>query len=378
MLKIAGFFLIFVIAFTMGEMAEAIGEGLGSLFWGYEQSTGQVWTKEHIKTLLKNEPNHIVSKRVNRFFTLAREGINIKISPVKKLEIEGIVSSDARFKRSQEAVKGFEFILSWSICAAFEGGELASECAKKAKETIRAWIDTYSPDGNPINQSHLILFLTAIDLANPILTWEDQLKKRGWLEQILLRGDRYFLATKSTSDTHVNNWKTWHLALRGMVARILESEKEVEKTRRLFDQHIMKNLNPDGTSFDYHHRDALHYHIYNLVPYIYYLLFTERNLSAEGLERVFKALEFLKPYFLGERQHVEFAKTSIKFDIVRKEAGDIAFQNKPWEPRRARYLLRLSRALFKGKGDFDQWTQSVVDENYSPFIKFITALNRGE
>lgn len=378
MIKNAVFLIGYIFFFAMNQMTWASTEGLGSLFWGRDPSTGQPWGKEQIQTLLKEEPNHIISKRVRRFFVVAKESINYKVSPVEKLEFEGIVFSDHRYKKSAEAVKDFRVIFSWTVCASFEGRELSSQCTKRAREGIRAWIENYNPDGNPINQNQLIPLLDAIDIADPILTQEDQFKKKEWLRKILFRGDSYFEGKKPTATTatiFINNHKTWHLAVQGMVARMLGDNVEIDKTRRLFNEHVIKNLNADGASLDFYQRDALHYHVYNLEAYIYYLLFTERNMNSEGQERVFKALDFLKPYFLGEKKHVEFAKTSVKFDIVRKDAEDNSFQNKPWEPKRARKLLRLSRALFKERNDFDEWTRIVVDEDYEPFIKLLTALN---
>ena len=359
-------------------MPESAAGEVGSLFWGAEPRTGQPWRREHIQTLLTKEPNHLVSKRLRLFFTLAREGMSAKISPVEKLEFEGIVFSDPRYKRSSEAVKDFRLILSWAVFGAFEGGELGSQYTQRAQEGIRAWVNTCRPDGNPINQNHFIPLLCAMDLVHSTLNPEGQTRTGEWLEKILSLGDKHFESKNSTATVLVNNHQTWHLAVRGMVARMIGNKEEIQKTRELFDRHSMKNLNADGTSFDFSQRDALHYHAYNLEAYVYYLIFTKRNLSAEGEERVFRALGFLKPYFLGEKQHLEFVKTTVKFDVTRKETNDPHFQNRPWEPQRARKLLRLSRVLYKEKSDFNEWTRSVVDEDYDPFIKFLVALHGRE
>jgi len=359
-------------------MPESTAGELGSLFWGAEPRTGQPWTRGHIQTLLVREPNHLVSKRLRRFFTLAREGMNTKISPVEKLEFEGIVFSDPRYKKSSEAVKDFRLILSWAVSGAFGGGEPGNPYTQRAQEGIRAWVHTCQPDGNPINQNHFIPLLCAIDLAHSTLNSEVQTRTGEWLGKILLLGDQHFESKKSTATILVNNHRTWHLAVRGIVARMMKNKDEIQKTRELFDSHAMKNLNADGTSFDFFQRDALHYHVYNLEAYVYYLILTKKNLSAEAQEHVFRALGLLKSYFLGEKQHLEFVKTTVKFDITRKEANDSHFQNKPWEPQRARKLLRLSHLLYKEKSDFSGWTRSVIDENYDPFIKLLTALHGGE
>lgn len=370
--------LTILILCVLGQVSESAAGELGSLFWGVEPRTGQPWRKEHIQTLLAKEPNHLVSKRLRRFFTLAREGINAKISPVEKLEFEGIVFSDPRYKKSSEAVKDFRLILSWAMSGAFEGGEIGNQYIQKAQEGIRAWVNTCRPDGNPINQNHFIPLLCAIDVVQSTLNPEDQTRTGEWLGKILSLGDKHFESQKSSATVLVNNHKTWHLAVRGMVARMMKNKDEIQKTRELFNRYVMKNLNVNGTSFDFSQRDALHYHVYNLEAYVYYLIFTKKNLSTEGQDRVFRALGVLKPYFLGEKQHLEFVKTTVKFDVTRKEANDPHFQNKPWEPERARKLLRLSRILYKEKSDFNKWTRNVVDEDYDPFIKLLTALHGGE
>jgi hypothetical protein len=82
-------------------------------------------------------------------------------------------------------------------------------------------------------------------------------------------------------------------------------------------------------------------------------------------------LEFLRPYFLRQATHVEFAATTVRFDRDRRADGDPAFQRRPWDPRDGRVLLRLGRPGFP---EIRTWTEDIVDARYDPRIKLLAAI----
>lgn len=77
--------------------------------------------------------------------------------------------------------------------------------------------------------------------------------------------------------------------------------------------------------------------------------FTTRNyiagpdlITPEVRAKVLSGLEFLKPYFLRQATHEEFAATTVSFDVVRRDDGNPVFQG-PWDPEHGRLVLRLAR-----------------------------------
>ena len=101
------------------------------------------------------------------------------------------------------------------------------------------------------------------------------------------------------------------------------------------------------------------------------VLYVPGAVDAETADAIGTGVMFLRPFALGEQTHIEFAQTTVPFDIQRKQAGDPVFTNAPWNPREARPLLRLARTRFP---TVRPWTESLVDEQYAPRIKQLAAL----
>ena len=70
--------------------------------------------------------------------------------------------------------------------------------------------------------------------------------------------------------------------------------------------------------------------------------------------------------------HIEFAGTTFSFDIDRREAGYAKFRDAPFDPARARVLLRLARVAFP---DVRAWTEQIVDAAYDPRTKLLAAIH---
>ena len=135
-------------------------------------------------------------------------------------------------------------------------------------------------------------------------------------------------------------------------------------------RHIGQNISPDGSTFDFHQRDALHYHVYDLEALVDLVLFTNL-VGVEDQELILSGLRFIEPYFTGSQEHIEWVNSNVPFDRQRREAGDPAFAIAAWDPSSARLLLRLARTHFS---PIRYWSASVVDEMYSPRVKQIAAL----
>jgi hypothetical protein len=128
---------------------------------------------------------------------------------------------------------------------------------------------------------------------------------------------------------------------------------------------------PDGRTFDFIQRDALHYHVAAVQPLVEVALYAPDLADRAIRAAVLSGLDFLEPFFLGHAKHVEFARTSVAFDRERRDDGNPAFRNDPWEPAGARVLLRLARATFP---QVRPWTEDIVDPAYDPRTKLMAAI----
>lgn len=52
----------------------------------------------------------------------------------------------------------------------------------------------------------------------------------------------------------------------GLIGFVLHDEPLIDRTVAAYKEQIDHNLLPDGSSYDFHERDALHYHIYDITP----------------------------------------------------------------------------------------------------------------
>jgi hypothetical protein len=124
--------------------------------------------------------------------------------------------------------------------------------------------------------------------------------------------------------------------------------------------------------YDFRQRDALHYHVYNLAAFVFAASFTPDVLDPPARKAIGDALDFLRPYFVGEKTHREFVCSSVRFDRERSAAGIEEYHTNPWKPERARELLRAARPVFP---EILPWTTGIVDDHYSPVLRLSAALH---
>lgn len=340
-----------------------------ALNWGDTKSAGANLRKQILR----------VCDRTNQDATLA-------FQPIRHFEFELILPTDARYKASQQAEKDTDIVFNAAACAAFsDNASQATFALKRAQDGLQQWVNTYQPEGNPINDNRAIEFLQAADILKSKLDASLNHSLQQWARRFIKMGDNFYAGKIATSERDMsrpdrdlrfkNNWHTWRLAIRGTAAVYLRDEAEIQKTKQLVNTLLPINLNLDGSSFDFHHRDALHYHVYNLEAWTILLttmpptFFT--TVQKESIEQAFL---FLKPYYLGDKIHLEFARSQVDFDKQRRDAGVAHFQNQPWKPERAaKRLLRIARCTFPS---LQSWTQE-LDRNeseFSPRIKLLAAL----
>lgn len=197
--------------------------------------------------------------------------------------------------------------------------------ADRAIANLNAWMAAYSPSFNPIDETQLPSLLFGFDLIQDLLPAGMVERVRafsatlanGYLADKVLVGDR---------NTETNNWHSHRIKIAAAGAFASGDPALAARTRTVFMRHVLLNIRADGGTRDFEERDALHYVVYTLEP----MLMAAAMAAAHGEDwygapetqgRFALALEWLKPYALGERSHEEFVRSTVPFDRKRAQAG---------------------------------------------------------
>jgi hypothetical protein len=167
------------------------------------------------------------------------------------------------------------------------------------------------------------------------------------------------------------------LLIRTVAATVAGHEAARGATPGLLREFVARNYvagpsgERDGRTIDFIQRDALNYHLAAVQPLVEVTLYAPDLVDHVVRAAIRSGLEFIRPYFLGQQEHVEFARTSVPFDRERRDDGNPVFQNAPWVPARGRVLLRLARTAFP---EIRGWTEQIVDQRYDPRTKLLAAI----
>ena len=357
---------------TSADVSASFEDDLGQLDWGQNPVSKTDWTAADLQVLTTAKKSSRQTTELKRVLSKSRETLDEKVTAIPEIHIEGNLFNDPEHLASDAAVAPLRDLATWALCARIAPEPLRGHCKNKASNVILNWATINTPTGDPINDSALVPLLYAMDLSFAFLNTDVRAKVKIWLETLIFRGDAFYANLHSTSDGRIiNNWQSWRIGLRGLAAAILRDQALIASTKALLDAHIQRNILADGATVDFKTRDALHYHIYNLIPLVELASFVPQAVSPKSKAAIEGALLFIRPFYTSEAQHIEFLNTKIPFDITRKNAGDPDFLNLPWKPSNARPLLLLARGEFPA---IRSWTDNVVDENYHPIDKTIASL----
>lgn len=274
-------------------------------------------------------------------FRLAEEALHEPPSPLPRIQLEGLLPADPRYQvstRFSRDTKGIE-ALGYAYAAT---GDV--RFAERAEVYMEAWAAINQPDGNPINETEISRLIRGLSLVSEAIPPSARTRVEGWLGRMAsLQIER----RPRGEIKQPNNWYSHRLKIVGLVGYVLGDSRFVRYAGDGYRAQIQENLRPDGSSFDFHHRDALHYHVYNLEPLLELAIAADKRgtdlygyqaPTGASLER---SIAFLLPYVRGEKVHIEFARTSVSFDRERAQAGVPGFSG-PWDPLRAARLLEMA------------------------------------
>ncbi len=312
-----------------------------------------------------------------RVFQVAGESLNLVARPVERFELAGTLNGHQGHVRSDRAKQNFPAIFALAAAGRWAREPLRSHSRAAAASALISWAEAYRPAGNPVDEWFFVPLLQAVDLVAGSLPAGAQSTLLNWAKEFAASGDRFFERVAGNSPSRASNWTARRLLIRTVACTVAGEGAARAAVPGLLRGFVARNYpagpsgEPDGRTFDFVQRDALHYHAAAVQPLVEVALYAPDLVGRDVRAAVLAGLEFLRPFFLGQKEHVEFARTSVAFDRERRDDGNPVFRNAPWDPARSRVLLRLARAAFP---EIRGWTEQVVDARYDPRVKLLAAI----
>ena len=297
--------------------------------------------------------------------------------PIERFELAGTLNGHPGHVRSDRAKQNFPAIFALAVAGYRAREPMRSHSRATAGSALLSWARVYRPTGNPVDEWFFVPLLQAVDLVAWSLPRGEQAALRDWAGAFVIAGDRFYDRKAARNSARANNWMARRLLIRAVACTVAGDAAGRAEMPGMLRDFVARNFvagpsgRRDGRTFDFLQRDALHYHVAAVQPLVEVTLYAPGLVDRATRAAVLSGLEFLRPFFLTRAEHVEFARTSVAFDRERRDEGNPAFRNAPWEPAGARVLLRLARAAFP---EVRAWTEDIVDPRYDPRTKLLAAV----
>jgi hypothetical protein len=199
---------------------------------------------------------------------------------------------------------------------------------------LENWADIYQISLNPIDETGFDSLIMATDLTERDLPAPIRAKVDAFWRKMAVG---YLDAMDAGPRNAETNWQSHRIKLATMAAYQTGDAKLIARAREAFRKQIGVNLYADGSTFDFHERDALHYVTYNLDPLMMAALsaqahgedwFAFTGASGSSLR---KSLDWLAAYATGEKTHSEFVNSKIQFDRDRAHSGQKEYAPHDWD-----------------------------------------------
>ncbi|MGF6957503.1 alginate lyase family protein [Paraburkholderia youngii] len=274
--------------------------------------------------------------------------LNEQPHALAKLHTEGTLPHEGIYDQSVEAQKDLDLLrdaaLAWRATS-------DDRFLKLVDRLLYAWVTTYQPSFDPIDETGFEGLILAYDMTASALP----VKTRNAAMAFLTKFANGYIAQidaqpRPLTGTFRNNWQSHRIKLIAMAAFTLDNRKMINAAQRLFVEHIGDNIAPDGSTIDFGERDALHYVTYDLQPLVTAALAARRHnrnwLQEKGANgaTLLAALNWLVPFAMGTQTHEEFVHSNVAFDAKRREAGLPGYSGR-WDPKNAAELFHLAARL---------------------------------
>ncbi len=287
-----------------------------------------------------------------RLMEAASKAEQTQPAPVQTIRSAGVTDqSTPEFIASRRAFQDADNFLLLALAYRLTGKNAYLD---SARNIVNAWAGVNQPIGQPIDETRLEAFLWGLDLLGPAAESGDV---KQWLARWSTANRQYSFGPK----TELNNHKTHHLKIQLMLDLMLDRRSDYERDLAAAKQHEKVNLPyADGSSLDYHERDAMHYHIFDLEPW------TEIALITQCCEAsVDRAFEFFERQMREHPDHIEFANSTAPIDRKRAEGGFEYAKAHPYEIGKAAREIFAYATLRGRKASADLWNTATAGASRS-------------
>ncbi|MBB2146073.1 alginate lyase [Pedobacter sp. LMG 31464] len=276
-------------------------------------------------------------------------------NPADTILTEGILQGDPRKIKTAKCLEDMQKIYALAFVYKITGDK---KYLDKTSEFLLVWAQRNQPQGNPINDTNLDRIIFAYDLVKSDLATDVNSAVINWLSKVALQEIKtYNEKVKSKSATYFNNWNSHRIKEVAEVAWAINDEQLKTWVIENYKKQISKNLMPDGSSHDFHERDALHYHIYDVDPLMVAATILKRDgkfgenpysyKSPEG-NSLKNSVDWLVPFFTGEKTHAEFVNSKAAFDKKRAANGEKGYiAGTLFKPQEAKTSIALANYFDK-------------------------------
>jgi hypothetical protein len=278
-----------------------------------------------LRELVKQDAE--AASQYNNLRNAATSALNDEPDPVPVLVGEGKLDSNPQKIKSDAALKDMQKIssLAWVWLVSQD-----DKFADKGTDFILAWAKVNKPDGDPINETKMEPLIVAYDVLRAHFTAQNKSVVDGWLKNratVLWNDPRH----------RTENWQSHRLKIVGMIATVVGDDELWTTVEQGFKDQMNRSFLADGASTDFQLRDAMHYDLYSVLPMLALACVAHQrrhdwyDYQAPSGASLKKAVGFIEPYALGQKKHIEFAHSKVKFDTERADAGEKEYSQHVWK-----------------------------------------------
>jgi hypothetical protein len=275
-----------------------------------------------------------------------QEFANDEPVPLDKVHYEGLLNTHPDRVKTVIHLKDMDklAVFYWQYAVFLDKASL-----DKMKDFSLAWVNTYIPDGNPINDNKFMPVIYAYHYLKPHLSLSEEEIYAEWMTQMAKREIQ-------REKVPLNNWETKRINLVGTIALLTGHAGHYEWALNQFRYYIDNALYSDGTSSDIKQRDALSYHVSAMKPLLQFMVtvdFFEKDkpknlLSFEGENggALIKSLDYILPYATGDQVYYQWKNSKVKLDHERAKAGIAKYQpGTPYKAEDAHEAMALAASF---------------------------------
>ncbi|PZU08292.1 alginate lyase family protein [Sphingomonas sp.] len=265
----------------------------------------------------------------------ARDALTRPPAPIPVVHTEGTLPGKGIREESSVARRDIPITQDLAMAWRFTGDRRYLD---QAARYLDAWITTYRISLNPIDETWFDRLLFATDLVEKDLPSALQARLNDFWRRMAIG---YLDAMSGKRPKPHTNWQSHRVKLATMAAFQGGDPVLISRAREAFRAQVSANIRPDGSTFDFHERDALHYVTYDLDPLLMAAItakvhgenwYAWKSPSGSSLKQ---AVTWLEPYARGDKVHIEFVRSKIAFDRERAAAGQTEYKPHPWSPANA-------------------------------------------